>query len=77
MPKRGRGACSTIVCNHIGFTECLNQVCTPLSPSFTPNAGVKDIPAISAICESIQSLYMDRAGTEEEKNQLVRRIIDR
>ena len=77
VPKRGRGPSSTLICNHVGFTECLNQVCTPLHPSFTPNAGIKNVPVASVIAESIQSLYMDRAGSVEAKNQLVQRIVDR
>ena len=30
VPRRGPGKCSTIVCNHIGFIEILNLVCSPL-----------------------------------------------
>lgn len=77
MPKRGKGPCSTVVCNHIGFMEILNQVSSPIHPSFTPKSEIKKVPVASSIAEGIQSLYMKRAGTEEEKNQLVKRIIDR
>ena len=28
VPKRGAGPSSTIVCNHIGFMEILNMVCS-------------------------------------------------
>jgi len=77
VPKRGSGPSSTVVCNHVGFVECLNFVCTPLNPSFTPKSEVQKLPIVGNIAEGIQSLYIDRAGSEEEKNQLVQRIIDR
>ena len=71
IPKRGPGPSSTVVCNHIGLVEILNQVCSPLHPSFTPKAGLKAIPIFRGIAESLQSIFVERAGTEAERNRVV------
>ena len=34
VPKRGPGKCSTVICNHVGYIEILNLVCSPLQPGF-------------------------------------------
>jgi len=71
VPKRGPGRSSTIVCNHTGWMEILNQLISPISPSFTPKATIKKLPIASGISQAIQSMYVERTGTEEEKEQLV------
>jgi len=42
-----------------------------LHPSFTPKAEVRKVPVVSGISEGIQSLYMERSGSDEAKDRLV------
>ncbi len=47
-------------------------------PSFTPKAGIKKWPVIGEICDLVfNSLFIDRAGTPEEKEKLVQKIVAR
>ena len=63
VPKRGTGPASSVVSNHMGFLEGFGFVCSPLYPSFTPNAGVKKIPLGNSVPASLQCIYVNRAGT--------------
>ena len=58
VPKRGPGPSSTLVCNHCGWMEILNQLVSPVSPCFTPKAAVKKVPVASTISDALQSLYV-------------------
>jgi hypothetical protein len=51
--------------------EIITQLVSPVSPAFTPKIGVKKVPVMSTITEALQSLYVARAGTDEEKDALV------
>lgn len=75
MPKRGPGRSSTVVCNHVGFMEICNQLCSPIFPSFTPKSQVQQIPIASGIAVALQSMYVERAGTNEERDLLVQKFI--
>ena len=77
VPKRGPGRASAVVCNHIGFMEILNLIVSPLAPSFTPKDDVAKIPIVNGIADSIQCMYVARAGTPEAKDALVRQFIER
>jgi 1-acyl-sn-glycerol-3-phosphate acyltransferase len=68
---------STIVCNHTGLSECLNLVLSPLFPAFTPKAELKNVPFIGTFARGFQSIFVNRAGTEEERNALVKTIMKR
>ncbi len=63
VPLRGKGRSSTLVCNHIGFMEILNQICSPAHPSFTPKAPIKKIPFVGGIAVAMQAMFVERAGT--------------
>ena len=77
MPKRGNGPSSSVVCNHIGFMEIINLICSPLHPSFTPKASVREIPLGSSIPNSLQCIYVDRAGSQSARDRLVQSFTDR
>ena len=71
MPKRGPGRSSMILCNHFGFMEILTEVISPLSPSFTPKAIVETFPIVSGLAVALQSMFIERGGTVEERNKIV------
>ena len=71
IPKRGPGRPSVIVCNHIGFIEIMNLIASPLCPGFTPKADLKHAPLMGALCGGLQSLFLNRAGTKEEREGVV------
>ena len=71
VPKRGPGPCSTVVCNHIGFMEVLNLVVSPLCPGFTPKASIRKMKLVGTIASAIQSIFIERAGTKSQRDELV------
>ena len=77
MPKRGPGKCSTVVCNHIGFIEILNLVCSPLQPGFVAKAEVSRMPLIGSITTGLESIYISRAADQETKLATIKTIKDR
>ena len=69
--------CSTVVSNHQSWID-IGLVTYLKFPSFTPKAGIKKWPVIGEICDLVfNSLFIDRAGTHEEKEKLVQKIVDR
>jgi len=38
--------------------EILNQICSPVSPSFTPKAAVAKVPIAGGISTALQSMYV-------------------
>ena len=77
VPKRGQGNFSTVISNHTGPFEAWNILCSELYPSFTPKDPIKRIPIASGILFALQSLFISRANTEEQRDALVQQIIDR
>ena len=77
VPKRGPGKASAIVCNHTGFLEIFNLITSPLHPGFTPRKQLQEVPVINTLTEALGSLFIERGGTLEERNQIVEAIIDR
>lgn len=57
--------------------EIMCQVLSPLTPSFTPKMEVKSLPLVSGIAIALQSFFIPRAGTPEERNTVVEKIIQR
>ena len=53
VPKRGKGRCAVIVCNHIGWPEIFNLVVSPIFPGFTPKKEIVEIPLASAIVRGL------------------------
>ena len=77
MPKRGNGNVSTVISNHTGPFEAWNMLGTELYPSFTPKSPIKKIPIASGILFSLQSMFISRTSTEEQRDAMVQQIIDR
>ena len=78
MKKRPEGAkVSTIVCNHIGFFEIINLLLSPLFPSYLAKSDLADAPLVGSGIKGLQSIFVNRAGTEEEKNKIVESIMIR
>jgi len=67
-PMRRRFNISTVVCNHVGFIECMGLVLSPLHPGFTPKIELKSLPLISDLCIGLQSIFINRGGTEAERD---------
>lgn len=57
--------------------EIINLICSPLHPSFTPKAAVREIPLGSSIPNSLQCIYVNRAGSQEARDRLVQSFTDR
>lgn len=68
---------STLVCNHAGFHEPLNFVFSRLHPAFTPKIEFKNIPLFGLLAKGVQSVWVDRAGSDAERNRIVEAIMKR
>lgn len=55
----------------------MNFVTSPLHPSFTPKIELKKAPVVSALCEAMQSLYVDRGSSQEVRDKIIQSFIDR
>lgn len=75
MP-RYEGA-STVVANHSSWFD-INLITVLKFPSFTPKLGIKKWPVIGTVCDVVfNSLFINRAGTPEERNKLTEEIAKR
>ena len=77
VPKRGPGRPAVVICNHLGFIEILNLVCSPLCPGFTPKAELEKVPLVGKIARGLQSLFLNRGGTQAQRDAAVAQIIQR
>ena len=77
MPKRGPGRCAVIVCNHIGWPEIFNLVCSPIFPGFTPKKEIVEIPFAGTIARGLQSLFVSRTADPGEREKVVDEIVAR
>ena len=48
-----------------------------MQPSFTPKIDFASYPVISAITDAMQSMYVERAGSQEARDRIVQQFIDR
>lgn len=67
---------STVVCNHTGFEEIYNMLLSPLTPGFCAKAEMGKT-VMGPLIESTQGLYINRGGTEEERDKIVETIMAR
>ena len=51
--------------------EIINHIVTAAHPSFTPKASVASVPVASSIADAMQSMYVERGGSEEARNRIV------
>ena len=77
MPNNHQANVSTVICNHVGFIECLGLILSPLHPGFCPKIELSRVPLISTLAHGLQSIFIDRAGTEAERNKIVETIMAR
>ena len=68
---------SAIVCNHTGWLEIYALIASPVHPGFTPRVEMRTMPGINKLTEGLQSLYISRGGTQEERDKIVETIIER
>lgn len=76
VPREGANI-STVICNHLGFTEGFNLLLCPLHPSFAAKDSLRKLPIFGKLCEGHQTLFVNRAGTAEERKKLVETIMER
>ena len=44
------------------------MIISPLCPGFTPTVEIKNWPFVGMCAAGLQSLFLNRGGTEEERN---------
>ena len=74
MPKRGPGRCAVIVCNHIGWPEICNLICSPIFPGFTPKKEIVEIPLAGTLTKGLQSLFVSRGSDAAARERVVEEI---
>ena len=74
---RGPGRCSVVVSNHRGFLDVFNFICSPIFPGFAPKKEIINVPFAGVCSRGLQSLFIPRGGTDEEREQLLKTITDR
>lgn len=63
----------TIVANHVSWLDIV--VCAAFyNPSFLAKESVKKIPTIGTLGRAIDCVFVDRAGTKEEKIKVAKQI---
>lgn len=58
---------STIVANHQCWLDSLILICTPLFPGFAAKVETKKVWVLASLIDALQSLYISRGGTDEER----------
>ena len=59
---------STIVCNHISWLDPIVLI-KNIMPAFAPTSGLKDVPLLRTLIDCLDSIYIPRGGSEENKAQ--------
>lgn len=67
---------STIVSNHISWLDAVVLI-KSIKPAFAPSAEFGTVPLISTLADSIDSIYIPRGGTEQNKAKALAAIRDR
>ena len=71
VPKRGPGRCAVIVCNHIGWPEVCNFICSPIFPGFTPMKEIIQMPLAGTLAIGLQSLFVSRGADATTREKVV------
>jgi hypothetical protein len=66
---------SMVTPNHFGFFEILGLVVSDVFPGFAPKIELKNIPILGKIARSLQSIYIDRFGSKNNRDFIVNQII--
>ena len=61
----------------MGVLDILNMITSPMFPGFTPRHDIADIPLVGTLTASLGSLFVERGGTQESRDNIVRTIIER
>lgn len=62
---------SMITPNHLGFFEIAGLVVGDVHPGFAPKIELKKIPIMGAMTRALQSIYIDRFGAKEKRDNIV------
>lgn len=55
----------------------LNLAMSPLHPGYTPKIETKDMYFVGTVAAGLHSIFVNRGGSEEERNKIVKTIMDR
>jgi len=50
---------------------------SPLHPGYTPKAELRQMLFVGLLCEAQNSIYINRGGTEKERDQIIETIMKR
>jgi len=65
---------STIVCNHIGWYEIAAMIVSPIQPSFSPKESLKSWPILRPCMDGLQSIYMPRGASLDDRDKVLETI---
>lgn len=67
---------STVICNHVGWIDILYLSATT-NASFVSKDSVRKIPFLGAVAQAMNHVFINRGGTKEEREQVVKVIEER
>ena len=77
VKKQKKPNISTVVCNHLGFQDILNLCISPIHPGYVAKAEAQNLLLINLCMHAIQCIFVNRGGTEAERNKIVEDIMNR
>lgn len=67
---------STIVCNHVSWLDPVVLI-KNIRPAFSPSQEFQGVPLLGTLIDAIDSIYIPRGGSEENKAKALSAIRDR
>lgn len=67
---------STIVSNHVSWLDTVILI-KNVKPAFAPSSEFRNVPILSTLIDSIDSIYIPRGGSEEVRAKALGAIRDR
>jgi 1-acyl-sn-glycerol-3-phosphate acyltransferase len=67
---------STIVSNHVSWIDPVVLIKT-IQPAFSPSSEFRNIPVLNKLIDTLDSIYIPRGGSEENKAKALKAIGDR
>jgi len=67
---------STIVCNHVSWLDAVILI-KNVRPAFAASAEFANVPLLTTLINTIDSIYIPRGGSDESKAKALRTIRDR
>jgi lysophosphatidylcholine acyltransferase/lyso-PAF acetyltransferase len=68
---------STIVSNHASWTDIIILIAGKYSPSFAAKKELRTTPIIGLLTSALQSIFINRGASEEERVQIIKQICHR